>query len=98
MTTLHIEHPITNFATWQKAFDQFAVFRSQSGVRSQRVQQPVDDDHYIVIDLDFDTVEEAQNFLTLLETKIWSSPTSSPALVGTPRTTILQNVIATAQA
>ena len=93
MATLHIEHPITDFGTWQKAFNQFAPLRSQAGVRSQRVQQPVDDDHYVVIDLDFDTVEEAQTFLTLLKTNVWSSPTSSPALVGTPRTALLQNAM-----
>ena len=80
MTTLHIEHPITDFATWQAAFDQFAGFRAQAGVRSQRVQQPVDDNHYIVIDLDFDTVEQAHSFLTFLQTKVWSSSTTSPGL------------------
>ncbi len=66
---------------------------SQTGVRDQRVQQPVDDDHYVVIDLDFDTVEEAQKFLTILKTNVWSSPESSPALVGSPRTAVLQNAM-----
>lgn len=94
MTTLHIEHPITDFVTWQKAFDQFAPIRTKAGVRSQRIQQPVDDDHYVVIDLDFDTVGEAKSFLAFLETNVWSSPTTSPALAGKPRTIILQNAIA----
>ena len=92
MTTLHIEHPITDFATWQAAFDQFAGFRAQAGVRSLRVQQPVDDNLYIVIDLDFDTVEQARSFLTFLQTKVWSSSTTSPGLAGVPRTAILQPV------
>ena len=96
MTTLHIEHPITDFATWQTAFDQFEPFRTQAGVRSQRVQQPVDDDHYVVIDLDFNTVAQAQSFLSFLQTNVWSSPTASPALAGTPRTAILQTAPAPA--
>lgn len=95
MKTLHIEHPITDLATWKKAFDQFASIRTKAGVRSERVQQPIDDDHAVVIDLDFDTVEEAKSFLGFLETNVWSSPTTSPALAGKPRTVILQNAIAT---
>lgn len=88
--TLHIEHPITDFATWSAAFDRFADIRGKSGVRSERIQQPVDDSHYVVIDLDFATAPEAQAFLGFLRTKVWSSPDSSPALVGTPRTMILE--------
>ena len=55
MTTLHIEHPITDLATWRAAFDRFADRRRQGGVSAERVQQPVDDDHYVVVDLDFAT-------------------------------------------
>jgi hypothetical protein len=31
-TTLHIEHPVTDFDTWRSAFDRFADKRSASGV------------------------------------------------------------------
>ena len=41
---LHIEHAITDLTAWQPAFNQFARARAQASVRSQRVQQPVDDD------------------------------------------------------
>ena len=43
MTTLHIEHPITDFELWQTAFARFASARAQSGVRAQRVHRPLDD-------------------------------------------------------
>jgi hypothetical protein len=92
MTTLHIEHPISDFATWKAAFDRFAAVRQQSGVRGHRIQQPVDDPQYIVVDLDFDSAVEAARFLEFLETRIWSSPESSPALAGDPRTAILEPV------
>ncbi|MGH7686500.1 MAG: hypothetical protein ACREN2_06770 [Candidatus Dormibacteria bacterium] len=90
MPTLHIEHPITDFPTWSAAFDGFAEARRSAGVRAQRVQQPIDDAAYVVIDLDFDTTAEAQQFREFLTTKIWARSENSPALVGTPTTMILQ--------
>ncbi len=90
MTTLHIEHAIVDFDLWSSAFDRFAELRAKAGVTGQRVQQPVDDPHYVVIDLDFDTVDEAETFLTFLREKVWSSPDDSPALVGEPQTKILE--------
>jgi hypothetical protein len=90
MSTLHIEHPITDFATWRDAFSRFADQRRSAGVRAERIQQPVDDERYVVIDLDFPTREQARRFLTFLETTVWTSSGSSPALAGTPRTRILE--------
>jgi hypothetical protein len=90
--TLHIEHSITDFETWRAAFDRFADFRRQGGVRRYRLQRPVDDPRYIVVDLDFDTVEEAKKFREALSTKVWPSRENAPALVGTPHTRILEFV------
>ena len=89
MPTLHIEHPITDFATWKEAFDRFADLRERSGVLHHRVQLPIDDPRYVVIDLDFATTTEAETFREFLQTKVWPSQQNSPALVGTPRTSIL---------
>lgn len=90
MPTLHIEHPITDFETWSSAFDRFADVRDQAGVRSHRIQQPVDDPKFVVIDLDFDTNEAAQAFLGFLKTTVWGNQANAPALAGDPRTMILQ--------
>ena len=92
MPTLHIEHPISDLTTWKAAFDRFAEVRQQSGVRGHRIQQPVNDPHYVVVDLDFDSAAEAARFLDLLQTRVWSSRESSPALAGKPRTAILEPV------
>jgi hypothetical protein len=90
MATLHIEHPITDFTTWKGAFDRMSSLRDQAHVRGHRVQRPVGDQHYVVIDLDFDTTAEAETFLEILTTRVWSTPGNSPALVGAPQTTILE--------
>jgi hypothetical protein len=92
MVTLHIEHPITDFSTWKAAFDRFAEMRERSGVHGHRIQQPVDDAYYVVIDLDFGTVDEAEKFLNFLQTNVWASRENAPGLGGTPRTKILEAV------
>ncbi len=91
MPTLHIQHPITDFDTWSSAFGRFAEARRQAGVREQRVQRPVDDQRFIVIDLDFDSVREAQAFREFLTTQVWVTPEQSPGLAGTPETMILES-------
>lgn len=88
MPTLLIEHSISDFATWHDAFGRFAARRKQAGVLYERILQPVDDPHYVLIDLDFATLEAAQRFQQFLETQVWSIPANSPALVGSPRSRI----------
>lgn len=90
--TLHIEHPITDLETWLKAFTRFEDARKRAGVRAQHVRQPVDDDKYIYVTLDFDSVEEAAAFKQFLETTVWASAEASPALDGTPTARILTEV------
>lgn len=90
MVTLHIEHPITDFETWAAAFDRFADARRNAGVRAHRVQRPVDDDHHLIISLDFDTAEAAAAFREFLRTVVWANPTNAPGLAGEPRTLLLR--------
>jgi hypothetical protein len=92
MATLHIEHAITDLATWQTAFDQFAEQRSAAGVVAHRVHQPLDDDHYVVVQLDFRSAEQAAAFRGFLETQVWSTPANSPGLAGSPRAVVLEAV------
>jgi hypothetical protein len=93
MPTLHIEHPITDFATWSAAYSRFGDARRAAGVLEERVQQPVDDPRYVVIDLDFGTTEQAEGFLRFLKTRIWVVPENAPALAGAPRTMILEPTV-----
>jgi putative NADH-flavin reductase len=90
MATLHIEHPISDFDTWNAAFARLAGARHQAGVRDQRILRPVGDPAYVVVDLDFDTVGEAEKFLGFLRANVWGTPENSPALAGEPQTRILQ--------
>ena len=94
MATLHIEHPISDLETWLGAFKRFEEARRKAGVRSQQVHQPVDDDKYVYLRLEFDSVDEAAAFKRFLETTVWANAEASPALVGTPTARILTEVAA----
>lgn len=84
MAILHIEHAVSDFAVWTSAFGRLGERRHLAGVRREQVCRPVDDPHYVLVDLDFATVEQAQAFLQFLKESVWSSPSSSPALSGLP--------------
>jgi hypothetical protein len=89
---LHIEHAITDLATWVEAFNRFEQARHDAGVTAQQVHQPVDDQQYIVVDLDFRDDEAANGFKTFLEEVVWKTPDMSPGLAGTPRARVLREV------
>jgi hypothetical protein len=92
MATLHIEHPITDLDTWLTAFDRFGDARRDAGVLAQRVQQPVGDQKYIVVQLDFADADAAAGFKQFLETVVWQSKDLSPGLDGTPTARVLEDV------
>ena len=62
-TVLRIEHPVADFDAWKRAFDSDPVRRAEGGVRSYRVMRPYDDPDYAMIDLEFDSAEQAESFL-----------------------------------
>jgi hypothetical protein len=90
MFTLQIEHRIKDFATWKAAFDRDPVNRAASGVTAYRINQPVDDPHFVVVELDFEQREQAEALLANLQAKVWTSAEAAAALEGTPKTRILQ--------
>jgi hypothetical protein len=84
---LPIAHPISDYDTWKAAFDRDPVQRRQSGVHRYTIHRPVDDPHFVLLDLDFDTQVEAESLLARL-LLLWQCPTAAPALAGTPHTRI----------
>jgi len=90
MATLHIQHAITDFETWTAAFNGFAEARRNAGVQAQRIQRPVDNEKYVVIDLEFESPELAQAFLGFLRNTVWASSTNSPGLAGAPEALVLE--------
>ncbi|GAB3247928.1 hypothetical protein [Arthrobacter pigmenti] len=91
MITLRIEHPISDFALWKTAFDRDPADRKGSGVIRYAISQPVDDPRYVLIDLDFESVAEAEGLLATMH-RVWASGAAAPALAGEPRTRLLQSM------
>ena len=80
MATLHIENTVRNFDEWKAAFDKFGRFRAEKRMRAYRMARQVDDPNKVVIDLDFDSVEDATEFSAALQ-QIWRTPQSQEQLV-----------------
>jgi hypothetical protein len=73
MITLQIEHEVRDFATWKEAFDSDPLDRSASGVRSFRIARPLDQEDYVMLEMDFDTQEAAVDFLARLQNDTWKT-------------------------
>lgn len=71
MPTLRIEHAVPDFAGWKQAFDNDPVDRKGSGVRRYQILRSVEDPNYVLIDLEFDTLEEAEGLLAKMR-RVWS--------------------------
>jgi hypothetical protein len=89
MPIVRIEHPVPSFEKWKQAFDSDPADRKGSGVRRYQILRPRDDPNYVMIDLAFDTVPEADAFVRTMQ-RIWSGP--GKAVMQDPRARILELV------
>jgi hypothetical protein len=86
---LRIEHSVPNFERWKQAFDSDPANRKGSGVRRYQALRPRDDPSYVMIDLEFDSVDEAEAFLRTMQ-RIWGGP--GKAVMQNPRARIVDTV------
>ena len=89
MVILQIEHPVPSFDTWKKAFDSDPVNRKQSGVRRYRVFRPIDNPNYAIIDLEFDSLNEAEGLLAAMR-EVWRGVQGT--IIESPRVRIVEAV------
>lgn len=89
MIVLRIEHPVPDYDAWKQAFDRDPVGRQRSGVRRYRIMRPVDDPHYVLIDLEFDTAGEADSLLAAMR-EVWARVTG--VVMTDPRARIVETV------
>ena len=71
MIVLQLEHNVSSYDGWKKAFDSDPIGRKKSGVKRYQVYQSVDDPKYVVIDLYFDSLEESERALKSVK-ELWS--------------------------
>lgn len=92
MTTLRIELQVKDYELWRQAFANDQAGRAERGMRSYRILRPVDDEHRVLLDGEFDDPATAQAFLEIMRTQVWPDPTKAPSKLGQPRTTIAELV------
>ena len=89
MPTVRIEHAVPSFEKWKQVYDSDPADRKASGVRRYEIFCAHDDPNYVMIDLDFDSIGDAEAFLRVME-KIWSGP--GKAVMQGPRARIVDRV------
>ena len=70
MVLLQIEHQVPNFEGWKKAFENDPVDRKKAGVRRYKIFRQVDNPNYVVIELEFDHMKEAEDMYAALQ-NLW---------------------------
>jgi hypothetical protein len=90
MYILRIEHLVANFDGWKQAFDADPVGRKESGVRSYQIMRPVDNPNYVMVDLLFETLKEAEALLAALRV-LWGR-VKGTVLPQEPVTRIIEQV------
>ncbi len=76
MPVLRIQHAVPSYDSWKRAFDSDPMERSKSGVRRYSVFRSLEDQNFVMIDLELDTMEEAQAMLERLR-QLWAGPGGS---------------------
>jgi hypothetical protein len=70
MILLHIEHTVMHFENWKTSFDGFAELRQKSGVQRFQVSRHIDASNFVMIDLEFGSLQQAQALLTAVQ-EVW---------------------------
>jgi hypothetical protein len=92
MATLRIDLEVGDYDMWRDAFGKDAGGRGRHRARRHRIFRAVGDDGRVTLDIDFDTLSEADSFLSVLRNDVWSSSEKAPAKVGTPSVQIIDLV------
>ena len=89
MPILRIQHAVPNFEGWKRAFDSDPMDRKGSGVRRYHVHRSVANPNFVMIDLELDTVAEAEQLLEKLR-RLWTGP--GGAFMRNPEAWIIETV------
>jgi hypothetical protein len=90
MPTLRIEHTTPDFDAWKKTFDDDPLDRKGSGVRSYRILRAADDPNHVMVDLELDSMAEAEALLAALR-ELWGR-VQRAGLIGGPQGRIAEAV------
>jgi len=70
MYVLNYWHTVSDYGEWKRIFDTDPLGREASGIRRYSIERPLDDEHTVIGELEFDTLGEAETFAGRLE-EVW---------------------------
>ena len=76
MYVLNYWHTVSDYGEWKKVFDSDPLGRAASSVRRLSIERPLDDQHTVIGELEFDSLGEAETFAGRLQ-EVWRGPGSS---------------------
>ena len=76
MYVLNYWHTVADYGEWKKVFDSDPLGREASGVRRLSIERPMDDEHTVIGELEFDSLGEAETFAGRLQ-GVWNGLGSS---------------------
>jgi hypothetical protein len=82
MPIVMIEHAVPSFEKWKEAFDRDPANRKESGVRRYEIYRLSSEPNHVLVDLEFDTMNEAEAFVRKME-PLWEGALKD--LVKSPR-------------
>ena len=89
MYVLNYWHTVSDYAEWKKIYDSDPLGREASGVRRVSIERPVDDEHTVIGELEFDTLGEAETFAGRLQ-EVWKGSASRTSNAGHRITEVLE--------
>ncbi len=67
MYVLNYWHTVSDYSEWKRIFDSDPLGREASGVRRYSIERPLDDEHTVIGELEFDSLGEAETFAGRLQ-------------------------------
>lgn len=89
MPILRIQHGVPDFEGWKRAFASDPMDRKGSGVRRYHVHRSVSEPNFVMIDLEFDSVAEAEAMLNKLR-HLWAG--AGGAVMRNPEARIVETI------
>ncbi len=76
MYVLNYWHTVQDYDEWKRIFDSDPLGREASGVRRVSIERPLDDEHMVIGELEFNSLGEAETFAGRLQ-EVWKGPAGS---------------------
>ena len=93
MTTMIVQHTVTDYDAWRPLFDEHSAVRDAHGCRSTAVFRSVDDPNAVTVIMEYPSVADAQAFGADPSLK---DAMANGGVVGAPQISLLESTEALA--